>query len=961
DINVVEPTDDCVLAFPLEHMNVTPGSWGTRYYVTEETSVMDTIGDVPFAERVDTLLAHIEIASNATWEIIWVDGAERVDLKIGDIFKVIAGDGATAKEYYIDVNDYNKNDNALLASITWPDMPGFISDAWIGDTIPGFSPTSSAFNIVLPYGTVNVPALVAKAQDVNAVVDIDRAISLGGGQEERTTIFTVTAESDTTESIYKVTFVVEKDYSNLQPYSPEPFFSEIIARQKASGCAIEIVNSGNTPLFLDQYMIVQSDNAKNAVAAITQWGSDSDTDYTNRFGKYVPGFKYTKDTAEWRANPEFLIPDPNVDPYVAPGEVFVMMKLHTGSTKVSPDWEEADIIMSPHESQISDPLVHPVGAWNPWDEIPSSNNNAAEVYQDNHFLFKIVGDSIMDGEKGLSDPEDFELIDVFGMQAEGDWVIAGVEFPGNKGKDLDLNRKPHIDGGVTLVGDGIGTNFDDTDWLFRSGKGIPNQDGEIFSNTDISNMLGFHEMDPVTKYMSTVSSLAYKVSLGFSVDELIRGVVDGTSVDAFMANIILSDPDQGIVLKGAAAKTGADVLVSEDTLVVTSKDLSNITKYVLEVTATGLNDDANLTAADGSGYVIDITGETGTVSGILYGTSIADALAGIEKSADAILNVIDADGNLLPMQVLNADTILVPTYVSTDVYFEVIAENGTTIITYNLVPISLASDAFVVSDVYAVDQDLMVISVIPGGTEVSTFLDNVVPVAGASIVLKDKAGFERTMGNISYDDQLHVTSEDAKVTVSYYLTFQLELYPDMSNTAPVVSIEVSSFNIEPAATISLTATATDDGNPVPSAITYLWEVISGDAGTVSIANPGQLVTDVTFNSLGTFELQLSVSDGVMTGTAVVTVVVAGVGVEGLNAAFVRAYPNPASEVLNIELGNNTGKANIRIIDITGQISYLSDHEDDLVKLDLAKFKPGIYFIFVEMENESFVNKVQIVK
>ncbi|MCK4922679.1 MAG: hypothetical protein KAS71_16615, partial [Bacteroidales bacterium] len=495
DINVVEPTDDCVLTFPLEHMNATPGSWGTRYYVTEETSVMDTIGDVPFAERVDTLMAHIEIASNATWEIIWVDEIERVDLKIGDIFKVIAGDGATTKEYYIDVNDYNKNDNSLLASITWPDMPGFISDAWIGDTIPGFSPTSSAFNVMLPFGITNVPAIVAKPQDVNAEIEVERAVSLSGGFDERTTTYTVTSESDTIVSVYKVTFDVEKDYSNTQPYSPEPFFSELIARQNAVNTYVEIVNSGNTPLFLDNYMIVESRTVKNPYDAITMFGGPDDTDYKNRYMKYVPGYKFTKDTTEWRANPERLIPDANVDPYVAPGDVFVLLRAHKIMAKVSPHYDESDIIFFPSIYTADDP-AHP--ALNPWDEDITEFYNAAEVFLDNHFLFKIVGDSILDGEKGLSDPEDFELVDVFGDPVNNYWTIGGIKyFDNNEGKNLNVILKPEISEGKKIIGEGFGTSPEDTHWNVRSAKVAP-----LTPWKDLSNNIGFHEMDPVTKYMS---------------------------------------------------------------------------------------------------------------------------------------------------------------------------------------------------------------------------------------------------------------------------------------------------------------------------------------------------------------------------------------------------------------------------------------------------------------------------
>jgi len=145
EIEVSPPTDDMVLVFPTLVQDEEFLTWSMPYYVTEDQPVIDTIGSVPYATRIDSLYAHLEKAGNASWEIIFMDGVERPDLKNGDKLKVTGGDGTTTKEYFIDVEDYLASTNALLGAITWPDMPGFISDLWNGDTIPGFNPTSGKF------------------------------------------------------------------------------------------------------------------------------------------------------------------------------------------------------------------------------------------------------------------------------------------------------------------------------------------------------------------------------------------------------------------------------------------------------------------------------------------------------------------------------------------------------------------------------------------------------------------------------------------------------------------------------------------------------------------------------------------------------------------------------------------------------------------------------------------------
>ncbi len=134
--------------------------------------------------------------------------------------------------------------------------------------------------------------------------------------------------------------------------------------------------------------------------------------------------------------------------------------------------------------------------------------------------------------------------------------------------------------------------------------------------------IGTHNMDPVTIYRSTVSSFVYKVSLGYSDNEQIRGVVTDTTVNGFLANIIKADPGQALTVKAAAngnTLTGTDVVSNGDSLIVLSADSTNTSKYILEVTDGGLSHDAVLTS---DAYTIGVDGSTGTVGGFDYGTTL---------------------------------------------------------------------------------------------------------------------------------------------------------------------------------------------------------------------------------------------------------------------------------------------------------------------------------------------------
>jgi hypothetical protein len=94
-----------------------------------------------------------------------------------------------------------------------------------------------------------------------------------------------------------------------------------------------------------------------------------------------------------------------------------------------------------------------------------------------------------------------------------------------------------------------------------------------------------------------------------------------------------------------------------------------------------------------------------------------------------------------------------------------------------------------------------------------------------------------------------------------------------SNLAPVVSAGAD-LTVALSGTATLDATASDDGLPAGSSLSYTWSRTSGP-GTVNFANPSAVDTTATFSAAGTYVLQLSVTDGQLTTTDTATVVVTG--------------------------------------------------------------------------------------
>jgi hypothetical protein len=781
ELKVAPPANDNANVFPLRNYSYSTGYWsmGSRYYVTKNDPVIDTIGNVPFATRVDTLLTYLEKAPEASWEIIWVDGTVRVDLKNGDKLLVTAENGSTTKEYFIDVQEYEPSDNANLSAITWPDLPFFL-DGWSGDTIPFFSPGSYSYNITLPYGSISVPALNAIPGNLNAKIETIRAKSLLGSLAERTTTFIITAEDDSTTVNYQVSFSIEKPSDLMQKYQGDPFVSEIITSYASWLCMLEISHAGDEPLDLSRYIFVRS-NTLNPGDAIREavWEVGTESRHQQRQKSYVPGYKYADDTLTWMLAPGKMYLDPSVDPIVDPGDVFVMaMASNSRDVHVETNnlRDKIDIFWNAGASNIDETGLNV-------RITPPALKRDAEAL----FVYEILNDSLYEGTKEVGDPNDFRLVDAFGDNvADKIWKIGGKEI--SAATAARLRRKSFVYEGVTGL-EITGTSAEESEWTVEVGPGDLTG-AEFFTN------IGNHTIDPVTTHLSVISSLTYLVSDGFEGLQSVQGDIGGNTLEQFYLNISKADTGQHLTIHSGidgSVKELTDNVAGDDTLVVVSADGNNTTRYLL--IDLPLDDNAVLTAGEGSGYTIEINGETGVISGLEFGAPLREVLENVIKPELAILNIIDQDDNLVPLQtrtVSSAEQVTegdariwvyeyeyVDTKVGDSFYFEVIAQNGINKIVYKLEPATSEDDAYVISSIYHVDQDSLIISRIPYGTSVPLFFDNIEVVTGATARVVDKIDFQRETGIMAFDDLLVVTSADQSKTVTYYLDLLTETNPDV--------------------------------------------------------------------------------------------------------------------------------------------------------------------------------------
>ncbi len=883
---------------------------------------------IGYNTRVDSLLKYLEKPAQATWEIQFVDGVQRADLKNGDRLKVTAKNGS-AKEYFIKINRYVPNKIARLSAITWPDVPeslkGFFG--WKGDTIPGFSGTSYDYTISIPAEVAGMPALVAKPEELNTQVEVHRATNLAGSLADRTVTFNTTAEDGTTKLSYNVTMNKEKALEDIEPYFADPFISEFVYRDQWANSYMEVVNPGNQLLDLSKYMFAYA-YVNSPAGAITM--QNLPENWNNRYLKYIPGYKWV-DQATWETQPAMVIPDPAVDPVVYPGEVFVLGDRRGGG--------QVNATQHPWWGGYKTNVDFGTN-YNPWGETIGACLTG--WHATNYYLFRIDNDSITSGLKAATDPNDFTLIDVFGSGDGTNAVVNGR----NIDQIMSFTRKPHIYKGNTEYKGSFGTNDSDSEWMFADrpywvsrGYGWPNDILMICSG------LGSHFMNEVTVYKSTINSVAYKVSDGYGNDETIRGVKANTTVDDFLTRILKADPGQTLTLKNAAGTvlTGTQKLTLGNKLEVLSADSVNTSVYTLNVTEKGLSSNAILTSAV---YFISVDVTTGGIYLIPQGTKLTDAIAKVVVPEGATLTVIDANDAWVPSKKLNYDSTYVDVMVSDNIFFEVLAEDGLTKVRYQLIPNSNPGDAYVMSDLYAVDQSKLLISFVPRGTEVSSFLRNLIPATGATIKVVDKNGLQRTKGGLYQDDMLVVTSKDGKVTKTYYLDM---LRTEFLSTTYLAYVLSNTYMVDQLGKVI--------SKPVAeSAISDLMAKLTPAFGAqMAIFDKNGVAKPTTGKLMRGDVLKVTSADGKIVNTY-------ALGLDYTAASTIRdeisVYPNPTDGDVNIR-GLKAGNR-IRVISLTGAtlIDRVAGNSNEVVSL--RNQPSGMYFINV-VDADNVIGQYKVIR
>jgi len=99
----------------------------------------------------------------------------------------------------------------------------------------------------------------------------------------------------------------------------------------------------------------------------------------------------------------------------------------------------------------------------------------------------------------------------------------------------------------------------------------------------------------------------------------------------------------------------------------------------------------------------------------------------------------------------------------------------------------------------------------------------------------------------------------------------------------------------------------------------------------------------TFNQVGSTDYVCDPHDGNMNGTVNVT---STAGISENNLLSFEMYPNPVSDLLNIQLPTGTEKAEVSVFDYTGRLVSSKTISSNDTAIDVQKISKGIYMIRV---------------
>ncbi len=129
---------------------------------------------------------------------------------------------------------------------------------------------------------------------------------------------------------------------------------------------------------------------------------------------------------------------------------------------------------------------------------------------------------------------------------------------------------------------------------------------------------------------------------------------------------------------------------------------------------------------------------------------------------------------------------------------------------------------------------------------------------------------------------------------------------------------------------------------------YAQSVWTGGSVSIDNGNEGLLQTYINAPDAGTSTIRYYVNDGSTFLDSVDVVYTFAASIQENPSLLLNVSPNPANNVLNINM-TGVNKADVKIVDVLGNIVFNETVAETTKKVDVSKFRNGIYFVTVDAE------------